>query len=119
MKKLLFRSSKVILLLSLYGTPLLAFSPYSLPAGSTIRKTNVPDVPVTGKVTGPNGEPLPGVTIVLKNTTIGTSTGNDGSFQLTVPNGSGTLVASFIGYATKEMPVNGQSSLQVTLAEDT
>ncbi|QNF33337.1 TonB-dependent receptor [Adhaeribacter swui] len=120
MKKLLSRSSKVFFLLILYGTPLLAHSfSASLTSNTTTRNRINPDVPVTGKVTGPSGEPLPGVTIVLKNTTIGTTTSTDGTFQLTVPNGTGTLVASFIGFATKEIPVNGQNPVQVTLAEDT
>lgn len=76
-------------------------------------------VTVTGKVVDENGVGLPGVTVVLKGTTKGTATGIDGSFSLAVPDGNGTLVFSFIGYTTQEVPVNNQATLNVTLAPDT
>ena len=55
------------------------------------------------------------MTIVIKNTNIGTTTGNDGSFQLTLPVTARALVVSFIGYGTKEIALQGQKTLQVTL----
>ncbi|PTX18056.1 TonB-linked SusC/RagA family outer membrane protein [Pontibacter mucosus] len=74
---------------------------------------------VQGKVTGSKGEALPGVTVVLKGTTTGTTTGVDGSFSLNVPNGTGTLVFSYIGYVAQEVSVDGKSTLNITLQEDT
>lgn len=74
---------------------------------------------VQGKVTSENGGPLPGVTVVLKGTTAGTATGADGNYSLPVPGGVGTLVFSFIGFATQEVPVDGKSTIDVELREDT
>ncbi|GGE99522.1 SusC/RagA family TonB-linked outer membrane protein [Hymenobacter cavernae] len=75
---------------------------------------------VTGKVTATdNKEGLPGVTVVLKGTTIGAGTGPDGTFKLDVPNRTGTLVFSFVGYLTKEVPINGKSQIDVLLSSDT
>ena len=54
---------------------------------------------VTGKITNPNGETLPGVTVVVKGTTVGTTSGMDGSFSISVPSGDAVLQFSFIGYA--------------------
>ncbi|WP_266202416.1 SusC/RagA family TonB-linked outer membrane protein [Pontibacter kalidii] len=73
---------------------------------------------VQGKVTSENGEALPGVTVVLKGTSTGTTTGADGSFSLNVPNGTGTLVFSYIGYLPQEVSVDGKSTISVTLRED-
>jgi TonB-linked SusC/RagA family outer membrane protein len=73
---------------------------------------------ITGKVSSESGESLPGVTVVLKGTTTGTTTGADGRYSLVVPDKNGTLVFSFIGFATKEMAINGQTSLNVTFQPD-
>ncbi|UOR06056.1 TonB-dependent receptor [Hymenobacter aerilatus] len=76
------------------------------------------DVPVSGRVTQANGEGLPGVTVIVKGTTLGTSTGADGSFSLNVPEGS-TLVISSVGYIKKEVAVTGAiTGLTVSLLED-
>ncbi|MBS1946424.1 MAG: TonB-dependent receptor [Bacteroidetes bacterium] len=73
------------------------------------------DIKVTGKISGENGEPLSGVSIGLKGTSIGTTTDNNGNFTLTVPE-KGTLVISYIGYQTQEVKVNSQSVINVSLA---
>lgn len=73
---------------------------------------------VTGKVTTGNGETLPGVSIVVKGTLVGTTTDAAGSFSLNLPSGSDVLVFSFIGYKTIEAPLNGRTSINVTLEED-
>ncbi len=73
---------------------------------------------VTGKVTDENGGNLPGVNVLVKGTTNGTTTNADGQFSLTVPSGDATLVFSFIGFLTAEKPVGNQSVLGVTLAPD-
>jgi len=85
-------------------------------AVSTAR--NTADVPVSGRVAQANGDPLPGVTVLVKGTTNGTSTGGDGSFTLSAPEGS-TLVFSYVGYTSKEVPLTGATTnLSVTLTED-
>jgi TonB-linked SusC/RagA family outer membrane protein len=75
------------------------------------------DINVTGVVKDANGQPLPGVTVLVKGTTIGTVTEIDGSYTLTVPEGA-VLVFSFVGYIVKEINVGNQSVIDVTLKED-
>ena len=59
--------------------------------------------------------PLPGVNIVVQGTTIGTATGSDGDYQLTVPSLDDTLVISFIGYQTQEIGIDGRETINITL----
>lgn len=73
---------------------------------------------LTGKVVSEAGEPLPGVTVLLKGTTNGTVTELDGTFKISVPESSGSLVFSFIGYTTQEKPFSGPATFQITLLED-
>ncbi|MGA0557950.1 SusC/RagA family TonB-linked outer membrane protein [Larkinella sp. VNQ87] len=73
---------------------------------------------VSGKVTSENGETLPGVSILVRGTTTGTTTDVNGNFSLTVPNTDETLVFSFIGFQTQEVPISGRSTINVTLATD-
>lgn len=76
------------------------------------------DIQVTGKVTDASGAPLPGVTIVIQGTTSGTITDFDGNYSLSnVPTGA-TLVFSFVGLRTQEIPVRGQSTINVSMQED-
>lgn len=71
---------------------------------------------ITGSVTdAQNGEALPGVNIIVKNTTTGTSTDVDGEFDLTVPSLTDTLVFSFIGYQTQEIPLDGNTTIDVQM----
>ncbi|GEO06037.1 SusC/RagA family TonB-linked outer membrane protein [Adhaeribacter aerolatus] len=76
------------------------------------------NIAVTGRVTDDKGEGLPGVTLLLKGTTNGTTTDPSGNYSLNLPSGAGTLVVSFIGYATQEVPVNNRSNINITLAGD-
>ncbi|MEL0454683.1 TonB-dependent receptor [Flavobacteriaceae bacterium SZ-1-7] len=73
---------------------------------------------ITGSVTDQNGVPLPGASIVEKGTSNGSVTSFDGNFQITVDSGDATLVVSFLGYKTLEVPVNGRTSIQIQLEED-
>ncbi|WP_026260353.1 SusC/RagA family TonB-linked outer membrane protein [Segetibacter koreensis] len=70
---------------------------------------------VSGKVTDETGAGLGGVTVQVKGGTGGTSTDAKGNFSLSVPSGSSTLVTSFVGYLTQEIPVNNKSHINVTL----
>lgn len=73
---------------------------------------------VTGKVTDAGtGEPLIGVNILVKGTSQGTVTDIDGVYNIELNGGTETLVFSFIGYANQEIPVNSQSTLDITLSE--
>lgn len=72
---------------------------------------------VTGTVTDANDEPLIGATVLVKGTSVGTSTDIDGKFSIAAAQGK-TLVVSYVGYTTQEVPVKG-STVNVVLKEDT
>lgn len=76
-------------------------------------------VAITGRVTDKKGVPLPGVSIKLKGTSIGGSTDTNGNFAINLPETSGTLVFTYIGFITQEIPVNSRNVINVTLEEDT
>ncbi|WP_206073073.1 TonB-dependent receptor [Pontibacter flavimaris] len=82
------------------------------------KKTQQAAITVTGKVTDKEGVALPGVTVVLKGTNRGTPTDGEGNFAVTVPDGNGTLVFSYIGYQAQEVAINNRVSIDVTLGED-
>lgn len=74
---------------------------------------------VNGVVTDSNGEPLIGVNVAQKGAeSNGSITDLDGRFMLSVPSNA-TLVVSYVGFKTLEVPVNGKSDLKITLQEDT
>src|SRR5699024_7416989 len=58
---------------------------------------------------------LPGVNILVKGTTTGASTDADGNFELDVPSLQDTLVVSYIGYQTQEVPIRGRTEINITL----
>ncbi len=73
---------------------------------------------ISGKVVDAQGIALPGVSIVIKGTSVGTISSAQGTYSLNVPNRNGTLVYSFIGFTSQEIPMNGQTEINVTLASD-
>jgi TonB-linked SusC/RagA family outer membrane protein len=73
---------------------------------------------ITGKVTGAQGnEPLPGVNIVIKGTTTGTSTNVEGTYSINAPKDA-VLQFSFIGYEPQEIQVNGRAKIDISLSDD-
>ncbi|HNX44932.1 MAG TPA: TonB-dependent receptor [Bacteroidales bacterium] len=72
---------------------------------------------VSGMVKDKTG-PLPGVSINIKNTYEGTTSDQNGSFTLSVPDLNATLVFSYIGYLTQEIPLAGRSKLDVLMVQD-
>jgi len=62
---------------------------------------------ITGKVTDPNGSGIPGVSVTAKGSTVGTQTGTDGTFRLSVKSSVTTLIFSSVGYATQEVSISG------------
>lgn len=73
---------------------------------------------VTGKVTDSANESMPGVNVQIKGTTVGTITDFDGNYSISVSNSKSTLVFSFIGYVTQEVPVAGKKVLNIQLKDD-
>ena len=118
-KKLLLRSATLLAVGSLqtFVQPIAA-KPRSGAALRLASMVKPADVPVSGRVTQRNGEGLPGVTVVVKGGTQGTSTDANGNFTLNAPTGS-TLVFSYVGYTRREVPVTGATTaFNVTLSED-
>lgn len=72
---------------------------------------------VTGTVRSADGEPMVGVSVVFKGSRTGTSTDRNGSFTLDVPAAEGTLVLSFIGFQTREMPFRAGTHVSVVMEE--
>lgn len=77
------------------------------------------NITVGGSVKDLNGEPLPGVTIIVKETSKGTITDMDGNFTLDEVSGEGTLVFSFVGMATQEIAIENRGLISVVMSEET
>lgn len=87
--------------------------------GSALLANEIPAIAVSGTITSEaDGETLPGVTVVVKGTGTGTVIDVDGTYHIEVPNEDDILIFSSIGYTTVELPVNGRSVIDVSLAED-
>lgn len=82
---------------------------------STVQQRKV----VSGVVKDNKGLPLPGVSIVVKGTTVGTVTQPDGAFQLSLPADAKTLVFSFVGMKTKELEIGSQVRFNVAMDDET
>ncbi|TDB62335.1 TonB-dependent receptor [Arundinibacter roseus] len=79
------------------------------------------DRTLTGKVTDETNAGLPGVSVVIKGTSRGTTTNANGEFTLTIPENTATtttLVFSFVGYSSREVVVGSQSNLAVSLSPE-
>lgn len=79
-------------------------------SGSLLQAQSV----VSGIVTDETGSPLPGVNVLLKNTTVGTTTSADGAYRIETDANS-VIVFSFIGYETQEVPVGSRTVINVSL----
>lgn len=72
---------------------------------------------LSGIVRDENGEPIIGASVLVKGTKVGTVTNAEGEFSLDAP-ASGMLVISYMGFATREVPIKNNSNLKITLNED-
>ncbi len=77
------------------------------------------EIVVTGTVNDSKGQPLSGVSVLLKGTTVGIATDKTGKFSMKLPNAGGTLVFSLLGFATEEIALKGKTAITVTLIEQT
>ena len=73
---------------------------------------------LTGTIVGEDGASIPGVTVIVKGTTVGTITDMDGKFSFLAPVDAKILVASYIGMKTQEIEIGNQTSFNLTLAAD-
>ena len=86
---------------------------------SQVSQVQTTNVTVTGRVTDEQQQPIPGVNILVKGTTIGTITDGEGNYQLTIlDNIEAVLVFSFMGYLTVEQAVNSRTSVNMQLVPD-
>jgi TonB-linked SusC/RagA family outer membrane protein len=77
------------------------------------------EITVSGEVTSSDeGSPLPGVNVVIKGTTQGTTTDSDGKYTLQVPDGDAVLIFSFIGFVSQEIVVGSKTVVNVSLVPD-
>lgn len=89
------------------------------PAGDVmVSVTQQQNRTITGTVSDKNGEPIIGANILVKGTSIGTITDLDGKYSLDVPENA-VLQISYIGYLNQEIPVKGQTTIDLRLVEDT
>jgi len=89
-----------------------------LPYANGKEKTEQANLKISGKVNESSGAPLPGVTVIVKGTTQGTVTDADGNYSISNVPGDATLVFSFIGMKTQEMPVAGKTTIDIIMAVD-
>lgn len=73
---------------------------------------------LSGRVTDSSGNPLPGVTVVIRGTSVGTITSSNGNYSLTDVPANAILVFSFVGMKSQEVTVGNQSSVNIAMAEE-
>lgn len=95
-------------------SPAFAFPGNSIQRAEVVQQDNA----ISGKVTDANGEAIIGASVMVKGTANGTITDLDGKFRMDVP-ANATLIVSYVGYKTIEVPVNGKKVFTISLKEDT
>ncbi|MEJ7693203.1 carboxypeptidase-like regulatory domain-containing protein, partial [Daejeonella sp.] len=113
----------LVCMLSIYaGNP--AFSALkikSVTESSSVRTTvfnRVAIWPISGRITSTDGEPLPGVTVLVKGSRTGATTDLDGRYTINVPETAGTLVFTFIGFNSQEKTFSGPATVNVVMTLD-
>ncbi|WP_445735327.1 SusC/RagA family TonB-linked outer membrane protein [Mariniflexile sp.] len=86
--------------------------------GKELVKEELIQSSISGIITDASGVPLPGANIIEKGTTNGTQSDFDGNFSLTLNNGNAILIISYIGFLNQEISIHGQTSIKITLQED-
>jgi TonB-linked SusC/RagA family outer membrane protein len=76
------------------------------------------DKSISGKILDENQSPLPGVNVLVKGATQGTVSDQNGAYTLSVPATAESLIFSFIGYLTQEVPIRNNSVIDITMAPD-
>ena len=75
------------------------------------------NIKVSGTVTGVDGNPIAGATILVEGTTTGTTSGANGRFAIVAP-ADGSLLVSFLGYDTKKVAIAGKTGVDIVLSEE-
>lgn len=82
-----------------------------------VEEVSIVVIDVSGKVIDQNGQGLPGVSVIVKGTTTGTTTDGDGFYKFNAPDDA-TLVFSFVGFESQEVPIANRSVIDVSMKED-
>lgn len=107
-----------ILFLSILSVPILFTQGFA--TESHLPFQQLTDFVVSGRViSSADAQGIPGVSILVKSTAVGTVTDIDGNYSITLSTGSETLVFSSIGFVTQEVAVNGKGIIDITMDEDT
>ncbi|ULQ51565.1 SusC/RagA family TonB-linked outer membrane protein [Flavihumibacter fluvii] len=112
------RSSNFTMLVALLGLTI------SVPLYSDAAPKNPVDAPyyadreVTGRITDEKGSPISNVSVVVKGTSVGTTTNDDGFFKIMVPDGKNTLVISYVGFKTTEYPLSSSNNVSIVLRQE-
>jgi TonB-dependent starch-binding outer membrane protein SusC len=114
--KMAFLFSLLILFTCWVNNPAMGAAPGK--PGSEGTAVEQPTRVITGTVVSEKGEPIPGATVIVKGTTIGTVTNPDGKFNLSIPANAQTIVVTFVGMKPQEITATGISSFNVTMVED-
>src|ERR1044071_5091872 len=115
---LLRMSAGIAVISGLLAPPLVGVAATPGSATSTYRTDFFQGTTVTGKIIDEKGEPLPGANVLVKGTTMGTTTDAAGSYSLSITDSDAVLIFSFIGYTSKEVPVGNQTVIDVNLDPD-
>lgn len=73
---------------------------------------------ITGRVTDASGSPVANASVVVKGTTVGTTTDDNGNYSITVPENGRTLVISGVGFAASEQQIGERSVINVSVSQD-
>jgi len=108
---------RVILGTAFLGLLLRAAAPACAASPAAPRRLSQAAAPVTGQVTDQKGQPLPGVNVRVKDQAAGTTTDNAGNYSLTLPEGSTTLIFSFVGFVSQEVAAQSGGKIDIQLNE--
>lgn len=116
----LFAATGLLLLLGVALSGSTAEAHAANPTAATTKNVAVIDKTIEGRVTdSATGQGLPGVNVVVKGTSQGTTTNEQGSYNLSVPDNAATLVFSFVGYLSQEVAVGNRTTINLVLEADT
>jgi TonB-linked SusC/RagA family outer membrane protein len=111
----LLRTMKIVAVLLVCG---LAVPAYSLTPGN-LSASDQQQIRISGTITDAStGQSMPGVNVVVKGTTVGSIADASGKYSFSVPNTNVSLVFTFIGYVSQEIPLNGRTTLDVALTSE-
>ena len=100
-------------LLTLYAMAAAGSGPSK--SSPAIKSVSVVAQNISGKVASASGEPLQGVSVEVKGSTVGTTSRDDGSYNLNVPEGKNVLIFSLVGYITQEVSIGNRTTINITM----